>query len=270
MSRLRGVDRSRGLTRGMCLFLAGRSPPPVGHLTSGEGTQLALPLPMHRIEHLSENALALEDTQPFPRIGGACSAEEAAFLRALEEAMNEAASSEPQRTDDDTTLRPFEASLAAFREACPAEREVYEQSRVHGQKAYACDDLETWPESPPTPSLHLHTADGLRLFRVEDAVATPLATIRRCWFNAIGTWSCRAQGSSVGGDGWRIVVATLVNGEGEDRTRDIHVIFAVWRVKEGDACAVAQVHQREAVAQMVGLTDWPSDGWEPFAAQVWR
>jgi len=197
------------------------------------------------------------------------SQEEAAFLRAIAEVAAEVTESRRRPRTSSSRARSFEAALEIFAAACPADRVVREHFRAREETVYAAVGAGGWPDAPPTPTIHLQAAESLALFGLEESFATPRATLTRC-LAACDVESCDVEGMSVGGEGWRIVVAKLATDRhGDDpSTVDRRAVFAAWCVDEGDACLVAQVGQRDAVARMIGLPAWPTEGWEPFVARV--
>ena len=163
-------------------------------------------------------------------------------------------------------IRSIDECVSAFDALKPDDELRNQGARDGAEDSWAFRDLEQWPESPPVASV----------YRIKD----PSSYSKKVWedprslmgfagFQAIGTWNANGSGKWAHGDGWAVLDVHLVQEQAEDDDMlfdspggSVSLIFAIWRVEEGFACAVWNSHLHEAFTKVLGFNPWNEASWE--------
>lgn len=142
------------------------------------------------------------------------------------------------------------------------------------EAAVSFDELGAWSDDPPVPLISLQRitdAEAIRLTR------DPKALVDYANFGgAVGTWNANGEGRWASSPGeWIVVDVELVQEQAEqdpDYYEDapgswVYIIFALWKVAEGWACAIWSPQETDHLAMIMGLEAWPAEGWQ--ATRVW-
>lgn len=170
-------------------------------------------------------------------------------------------------------IRPFEQCVEVFRGSRKGELSAQQGEHYDTQQAYAFENLEDWSDDPPVTSLYLQKDPfGYSERVLED----PKTLVEYSNFGgAVATWNANGSGQWCGSPGeWLMVAVELVQEQAEDDDfgydapgNYVDVIFAIWKVEEGYACAVWRPDERDLLASVMGLDSWPAEGWQ--AVDVW-
>lgn len=136
-----------------------------------------------------------------------------------------------------------------------------QQTTIHyaSSQAWAWDNLDEWPKTPPLESLHL-TSEPSGLGGDEEEPSAKRFLDWANFGNAIGTWNVRdrrGQWACERGQ-WIVVRADLGRGEDEDE-HTVGVTIACWEVEEGYAVFLTRLGEdSRRVPSIMGLA-WPEE-----------
>lgn len=173
------------------------------------------------------------------------------------------------------TVRPFVDATKIMAQANP-ETELHLGVAEHyaSEEAVALAPLGEWSDDPPVPTISRQRLDDRE---ADGYTRDPRALVEYANFGgAIGTWNANGEGRWVSSPGeWILVAVELVQEQAEGDSDDfedspgswVSVLFALWRIAEGWACAVWRPADAEVLATIMGLDALPSEGW--VATRVW-
>ncbi|HFE45890.1 MAG TPA: hypothetical protein ENJ18_10445 [Nannocystis exedens] len=171
------------------------------------------------------------------------------------------------------TVRPFQDSVQIMRAANP-QGHLYSGVAEHHASELACsfDELGVWPKNPPVA---LISAQRITDEQAIEMTRDPRALVAYCNFGgAVGTWNANGEGRWAASPGeWIVVDVELAQEQAEGSGfvdtpgAYVDVVFALWRIQGGWACAVWSPIDCEALAIIMGLDHWPRRGWT--ATKVW-
>ena len=170
-------------------------------------------------------------------------------------------------------LRPFARCLETFAASRPGEQlNEHPDGNYDTEKAYSFDDLSTWASDPPLTALYRQRDP---LLHSKDVFTDPKMLLDYANFgNAIGTWNANGEARwQCSPDEWIIADVDLVQEQADDEWGDegggdyVSVVFALWKVEDGYAAAVCRPNERPLLASVMGIGEWPSEGWQD--AKVW-
>ncbi len=178
-------------------------------------------------------------------------------------------------------VRSIQVAVDLLRELDPDEPlntpEQFEHYDTIG--AWSYDPVGEWASSPPFSVLYQQRDP---LGHSEEVLTNPNKLLDYANFGgAIATWNANGTGKWAHSPGeWIIVDVELVQEQADDDDDDyfddeegggggnyVSVIFALWKVSEGWAAAVWRPVERDTLVELIGLDEWPTEGWED--CRVW-
>ncbi len=133
--------------------------------------------------------------------------------------------------------------------------------------AWSFDPVGEWASDPPFSVLYQQKDPGADVF------TDPKSLVSYANFGgAVATWNANGSGRwAHADDQWILVEVELIQEQADDDYGAdgdyVSVVFALWRVREGYAAAVWSPDDTDLLAQMIGLDEWPRDGWQD--CDVW-
>jgi hypothetical protein len=141
---------------------------------------------------------------------------------------------------------------------------------------WSFDPVGQWASSPPFSVLYQQNNP---LNYSKAVLDDPKTLVSYSNFGgAIATWNANGRGTWQHSPGaWILADIELVQEQaGDDDFFDeegggggnyVSLIFALWKIAEGWAAAVWEPGDRDTLARLIGLPEWPSEGWQ--ACEVW-
>lgn len=162
------------------------------------------------------------------------------------------------------TQRPFADVHAVFQASQPKKKlKSFEDIHFMAEQAWSFKSLKNWPNDPPVTTL-LKVRDPRDYSENIFESAASLVTYAN-FKNVIGTWNAGGTGQWVGGEGWIIASIDLTQEQAGDEEADgdyVSMILALWTLSDGWAAAVLRSNEQAFAAALVGLPEWPTEGWK--------
>jgi len=161
------------------------------------------------------------------------------------------------------TIRSLDSCVEAFRALRPgADLRKQEPEHYDCKEAWSYHDLQSWDDPPPLDSIYLFEG-GPEYIRGDLADRLEMWTFGA----AVGTWNARGWGRWAHEPGWLIADLEFVQ-EDDGEEPPLAILFAEWVVERGILVAVWRAPERTSLAKVMGLSEWPTHGWQT-CSDVW-